>query len=194
MEKVKVFVIKHQLWFKLAAIALLVATIFTPFVHIHAGFKNGGTETVNFSIFDYVFRPSYAKLYNNPSIFLFIAAWLAFIGSLGIIALLLFCLRNKDGKLILLCSYTYCLIFILILFATIYSLIFYTPFLKNMTASMNAWGIPHIAFFIALFLFVADILCIVYMKKEYLRAPTKSERIAELEKRIEELENRKDGE
>ena len=34
MEKVKAFVIKHQLWFKLAAIALLICTIFTPLSHI----------------------------------------------------------------------------------------------------------------------------------------------------------------
>lgn len=186
MDKFKSFVIKYQLWFKVIIIVLLLCVIFTPLVHIHAE----DLDTANYSVFDFVIRPSRLVVYNDPSILLFICAWLAFIGTIIIICLLLcsFHFRN-NRQLLRLSSILYLVVFAFILFVTIYSLAFYIPLFRNMTNAAKTWGIPHIAFYLALLLLVADIICTVFWIKSHKPSPSKDERIAELEKRIEELES-----
>ena len=93
MDKIKSFIIKYQLWFKVIIIVLLLCVIFTPLVHIHAE----DLDTANYSVFDFVIRPSRLVVYNDPSILLFICAWLAFIGTIIIICLLLCSFYLNNG-------------------------------------------------------------------------------------------------
>lgn len=189
MEKVKAFVIKYQLWFKLAAIALLVCTIFTPYTCIILPVVN---EVHMFSIFYYLtlltdkILPVYAALFSF-SVCICIATAL-------IIVLLVFSILKKTNKPFLFITLiTFGVLFfcyLLSLFFSIYAWGSYT---------YNAPTIPHIAFYLLLILsvFVAFVSHYFYKDcraKHSHKSTTKTkQKIAELEKRIEELENRKDG-
>mgnify|MGYP001624266957 CR=1 FL=1 len=192
MEKVKAFVIKHQLWFKLAAIALLVCIIFTPYTSIILPVAN---ETYHFSIFYYLTTNSNL----SPYIALFSISIGICIITVFIIVLLFLSILKKNNKPFLSISLTsfgvLFILYLISLFLSIYTWGSYT---------YEAPSIPHIAFYLLLLLSVFVSFIAYYCYKEWrikqprtqIRSKLKKteQTIAELEKRIEELENRKDGE
>lgn len=183
MEKVKAFVIKYQLWFKLAAIALLVSTIFAPFVYAPI------EEVMNSYSFWVYIELSFILSPNLPQGLHWILSWIILFVTIAIIVLFIVTIiRKTSTKILYFGLYLYIIDFILILISTIWACIY-----ERMPNSISC---PHIAFYIALLLLVADIITLWQLHKwtkNHPRKPTKNERIAELEKRIEELENRKDG-
>ena len=195
MDKIKSFVIKYQMWIKLAIIALLICSVFTPIIHIHIG----NLSSVNCSLFDLIAKTSNVPLESDPNIFLFICSWIAFIGIIAIIVLLLLNLHFRRATLDFYCTVIYILVFALTLFVTIYSLVIFTPFLKNSMNINKTWGIPHIAFYLLCLLFIFNAVVLYFMKKLKManQQQPDSDRIAELESRIEKLESqntKKNGE
>lgn len=177
MEKIKNFVIKYQLWFKLAAIALLICVLFTPYI------SSGRAEvTGHMSFWDYVYDTSYYV----PLIglqFHWIVSWIVFFISIISIVFVLLSLWKKPYFILF--SISYIVDFIFIMAATIFACV-YEKF-------PNEIAMPHVAFYISLILFIITILFLYFWKKDRLKKPTKSEQIAQLEKRIEQLEQERDG-
>ena len=143
MEKVKAFVIKHQLWFKLAAIALLVCTVFTPLVYYGYSGKNEFYPTIWEHI---LLGQSIANQYYFISVFAYFYLSITIL----IIVLLIFSFFNKK-----------------VLKITLYFYYIDTAFLLGISifyfTQPNAC--PHIAFFLSLLLLIADIITLWQLHK-----------------------------
>lgn len=155
MEKVKVFVIKHQLWFKLAAIALLVGIIFAPYTFIILPVVN---ETYSFSIFYYLTTgsnlPPYIALFSISIGICIITVFIVILLSLSILKK-----TNKIFFSVSLISYGILFIFYLVsLFLSIYTWGSYT---------YEAPSIPHIAFYLLLILSVYVSFVSYYCYREW---------------------------
>lgn len=220
MEKVKAFVIKHQLWFKLAAIALLIAVIFTPYVYI----KEIGQGNISKQTAITIFQTVINYRIGTGNYFLFpnmrgecptqpILAWISFFLIILTIGLICVSLKKQKSLLFSLISFY---------FSTITAFTFYIySFFCIKKYLMFGYGvtIPNISFFLLVLLFIFSLfLSCSFYKKWRVKHPkqkTKSEisekiddmyvislqekieqdrKIENLENRIKELENRKDGE
>lgn len=184
MKKVKLFVLKHQLWFKFGAIALLITMIFLPYTYIVLPVVN---EIHTFSVYYYL-----TMLTDNLSS-VFVAAFafsvcICIIAAFIIVLLLISVLKKSNKYTLFISLITYIVLFFFYLFLLFISIYAWGPY------TYDATSIPHIAFYIALLLLAADVACIILLRKKQPRRQTKSEKIAELERRIEELEKRKGGE
>lgn len=169
MDKFKSFVIKYQLWFKLAACILLVCMIFTPTIHQTI------LNTPFTSVWSFIwYHHRWGLTFNREYVFYFYCYYAFVIITIALIVLLLVSIFQK--KIFALCQFLYILDFIVYILGAVF--MFY-----------NSPSIPHIAFYLALLLLVADIICTVFWIKSHKPSPSKDERIAELEKRIEELES-----
>ena len=188
MEKVKAFVIKHQLWFKLAALALLIAMLFTPFTFIVLPVSN---EIHSFSILYYLSVESnlspYIALFSISICICIITAFIAII--------LLLSIWKKSDRLFL--SISLVSFGVLVLF-----------YLSSFFLSFYTWGsytyevpsIPHIAFYLLLILsiFISFVVYFVIKNGEKGSPSTNGKkqnigkRIKVTENKIKELENRKD--
>ena len=179
MDKIKSFVIKYQLWFKLAACILLVCMIFTPLLSVpfYNQQLNKSIETFVHNFHDFFI--SDPKSHALQYIFALIS--LILIICIIITVFLSIFIKYQQFYLIFSLSYIVCYVFIILTFISAGS------YGHNESGFK---GIPHIAFFLALLLLVADIICIVFWIKSHKPSPSKDERIAELEKRIEELESK----
>ena len=175
MNKLKSFVIKYQLWFKLAACILLVCMIFAP--TIHQTILNTPFTSV-WSFIWHRFRWGVIPM-NDKYVFYFYCYYAFVIITIVLIVLLIISIFQK--KIFALCQFLYIIDFIVFILGAAF--MFY-----------NSPSCPHIAFYIAFLLLIADIVCIISWLKSH-KSKSKSERIAELEKRVQELEaNKKDGE
>lgn len=141
MERVKAFVIKYQLWFKLAAIALLVATIFAPFYIMIVG----DDIWQNYSIWYYATNNSYID-YVRPLTILYI------ILALCAIILLTFSIFLKNKIVIITYFISYLIAFILL---TVAVSCICTEL--NSKISTNGYCIPNVAYFISIFLLFTSI-------------------------------------
>lgn len=169
MEKFKNFVCKFHWLFKLAAIALLAVMIFAPtvsYLSLLTPFTSPWAFIWHFlDLGEVPLNGHYS--YSSCWAFVLISALLA---------------------ILLLASIFYKKIFYICIALYFIDLI---PFIICIVVLFkSAPAIPSIAFYAALFLLIADIATLVLMKKPISK---KDEKIAELEKRIEELENGKDG-
>ena len=173
MEKFKNFVSKFQVLFKLAAIALLVVMVFAPFVSI-----NPFTYSVLFYIENVAYLTEEWK---------HLATVAYIILALSALTILLLVISFFYKKILSACLYIFLLDFIT------FGIIAISIITMSLTSSGTyaTPAIPHIAFYVAIILLIADIATLVLMKKPISK---KDAKIAELEKRIEELENGKDGE
>lgn len=182
MEKIKNFVIKYQLWFKLAAIALLICVVFTPLI-LSESYDTRYTVSIwefikNYSANINNMEPKYAVHWN--------LSWVIFF--LTIIILILLCLSFWKKHLLKLSCFLYILDFGIILVAAIFACKY-----EHGQYEENDFAIPFIAFFIAALLFILTLLLIHYIIKNN-KSISKTERIAQLEKRIEQLEQERDSE
>lgn len=171
MEKFKNFVSKFHWLFKLAAIALLVVMIFAPTV----SYLSHRTPFTSPWAFILHFLDLGEIPFNSQSSYVWFSCW-AFVLISTLLAILLlvsiFCKKIFYGCLVL-------------YFIDLIPFIICSVFLFQ-----NAPAMPSIAFYAALVLLIADIATLVLMKKPQSK---KDAKIAELEKRIEELENGKNG-
>ena len=176
MEKVKAFVIKHQLWFKLAAIALLIAMFFIPFATL---FYYDQADSVSFFFYikNYKYKSSSYLWYDLAIIQIILIA-------LSCISIFMSLFKQK---------FTFYSFFLYLPCFLIYFIAYFQGLIAYEIMTEFIF-IPNITFFLSVLLLIFDIISIVFWKKAQPYVPTKNERIAELEKRIEELENRKDGE
>lgn len=172
MEKIKNFVVKYQLWFKIGAIAIIICTVFVPFVHYGLSTAN----QFNYSIWYYIINTNFI----SPDYrFLSILACLIF--SLSIINLILLIVNCIVKKYFLANSIVYTINF---LFMT-------ALYISYACITINA--IPHVGFYLALLLFLFNIFLLYYLiKKRKKTHQSKSDRIAELEKKVAELEKLND--
>lgn len=200
MEKVRNFVVKYQVWFKLAAIALLICVLFTPYVKI-IDYHHNLNEQAAISFWHIVLNNRLDikdKIFVSPNsyhqfpAYVFLG-WSVFLLSLITIVFLLISIFKK--KFLIVASLSYIVNFIIIFSSLIYSIYAY----KNsiiFTDQMNC--VPNIAFYLSLLLFLANIfILIMYLIPKFkwnkIHKPTKAEQIATLEKRIEQLEQERDG-
>ena len=184
MEKVKNFVIKYQLWFKLAAIALLICVVSTPYVFWFANSKNIFEYYDQHSLWsvisDKIIIPRYG--YGKITVIL---CWISFIlTTITILSLVLSIV--KKNKFI---TFTIIIFFIDYLFLFTNSI--YTSWFRSEIYSHYGTCIPSYAFIVATLLFISAILILkqlIQYKKTLPKNLSKTEQIAELEKRIEQLE------
>ena len=171
MEKFKNFVCKFHWLFKLAAIALLMVMAFAPAV----SFLSHRTPFTSPWAFILHFLDLGEIPFNSQSSYVWFSCW-AFVLISALLAILL------------LASIFYKKIFYICIALYFIDLI---PFIICIVVLFkSAPAIPSIAFYAALVLLIADIATLVLMKKPISK---KDAKIADLEKRIEELENGKDG-
>lgn len=198
MKKVKAFVVKHQVLFKLMAIVMLVCIIFLPYVLIieDAYGTNGTQKQSAITIFQTIIN---ARLGLDKKYFITpnrdgdcpaqpILGRISFVLLLFTIIFLAISIKKQKVFYISL---------ILFIIAAIFSfLFFFYSYSCYSTYIIRRYGtvLPNVAFYIALLLLAADVACIILLRKKQPRRQTKSEKIAELERRIEELEKRKGGE
>ena len=170
MDKIKSFVIKYQLWFKLAAIVLLVGMFFIPFATL---FYYDQADSVSFLFYvkNYEYKSSSYLWYDLAIIQIILTV---------IISVSIF-VSIFNQKFIIYSLFLYLPHFLIYFIAFFQGLITY----EIMTEFIF---IPNIAFFLSLILLIFDIISIVFWKKNHHSASTKNERIAELEKRLAELE------
>ena len=179
MEKIKNFVVKYQLWFKIGISILIFIGFFIPF------FSEQNIPTPQL-------KPHLSYLYELPNreynlnlsplsipILIFLSLSIAFI----FISIIL-----RPPYFLLLSCLVYCIAFIF-LFANFFQ---WLCFSEQYDISI----IPHIAFFLYLLIFLFDIVVSIYLikhfRKIYPKKPTKSDRIAVLEKKVAELEKLND--
>lgn len=181
MEKFKNFVSKFHWLFKLAAIALLVVMIFAPFIY----FSPARTRYDSFWMLTKLFIGLDFSLYNQYVLGL--GCFITVIAAVVTAVLLAASLFWK--KLLRIALFFYIFVFAIAASCTIYFMTsnsYYSIF----TLPESVTKIPYIAFYAAIILLIADIVTLVLMKKPISK---KDAKIADLEKRIEELENGKDG-
>lgn len=156
MEKVKAFVIKHQLWFKLAAIALLVCTIFTPTI------LQIPEKTPFISIWSFIYHHiKYGEIpLNREYIFFFVSSYIFVISAITVAVLLLISIFRT--KSLIFCLYIYLIDFVFFIIGA--SFLFYS----------YPSSIPHVGFYIELLLFIIDIICIIFQIKYRLRTSNKN--------------------
>lgn len=179
MEKFKNFVCKFHWLFKLAAIALLMVTVFAPFVY----FSPAITRYNSFWMLSKLFIGLDFSLYDE--FLLGIGCFITVIASLLVACLLTISIFWK--KLLRFSLFLYLLIFACAISCAIYFMTIAPLFFGFSPSTIRT---PHIAFYVAIILLIADIATLVLIKKPISK---KDAKIAELEKRIEELENGKDG-
>lgn len=154
MEKVKAFVIKHQLWFKLVAIALLICTIFTPLSHIPFY-----QQFLNYSAWELTKLVKIFSSFINPAegiqyVFACVSVCLIF----SDIALLIVSVFLKNSLILKSTLFIYTLAFITLTLAMIFACV-------NEQVSKTTIIIPHIAFFLALLLLIIDIITLWQLHK-----------------------------
>ena len=168
MDKIKSFVIKYQLWFKLVACILLVCIIFTPTIHQTI------LNTPFTSVWSFIWHHHrWGLTFNREYVFYFYCYYAFVIITIALIVLLIVSIFQK--KFFALCQFLYILDFRVYILGAAF--MFY-----------NSPSIPHIAFYLALLLLVADIISIVFWFKSH-KSSSQNDRIAELESRIEKLES-----
>ena len=177
MEKIKNFVVKYQLWFKIICALLALSSFFAPQIFLSL---NG--DTVSYTLLHIYEANSY-----GPDSLLAI--------ELIIPLCVLFCLCALLYLVsIFVKKKSFCFFISICYFVTFLSLaiehIFLCSAYKNASSSINT--IPHVGFFLALILFIFDcfVLYVLIKHRKENIPPTKSDRIAELEKKVAELENR----
>ena len=184
MIKLKNFIVKHQVWFKLIACALLVCVIFTPLVR-HS------------SIFNIIKSDIRVDEYLNKYAYYGIFSWFAFIFTLICIVLTVVSFFINNKNIILTISVIYILDFIFILLSVLFRFIdFYYSIKYITTVGGTHWGgprstYPNIASFLSIILFIFDLILLIPLikwKKQQPRKKTNKQKIAELEQRIIELE------
>ena len=179
MEKFKNIVSKFHWLFKIAAIALLMVTVFAPFVY----FSPAITRYNSFWMLSKLFIGLDFSLYDEY--LLGLGCFISVIASLLAACLLAISIFWK--KLLRFSLFLYLLIFACAIFCATYFMTIAPLFFGFSPSTIRT---PHLAFYAAIILLIADIATLVLMKKPISK---KDEKIAELEKRIEELENGKDG-
>lgn len=217
MEKVKAFVKKskdficiHKFWFIIGAIAIAIALLFSPLFSIKWTYIRYGDSRKTiidnkeilyqtpalliFNIFQGRYQNSDYSLYYeySPLLLIFFCLFL-----IAIISIIIYLVLKKNKFLNFSCTINIlAFIFFIAELIRLSSLINYT-YIEDYVDNLCR-VIPHAAFYFTLLLFIVSVIVLsmnIYnaYRKKHPRAPTKNERIAELEKRIEELENRKDG-
>lgn len=175
MEKIKNFVVKYQIWFKIGAIAIIICTVFVPFVHYGLSTAN----QFNYSIWYYIIN---ANFISPDYRFLSIIACIIF--SLSVINLVLLIINCFVKKYLLANSIIYIINFLFII----------ALYISYACITINA--IPHIGFFLALILFIFEsfVLHELIKHRKKNERSSDSDRIAELEKKVAELEAQKQNE
>lgn len=217
MEKIKVFIKKskdficaHKFLFIIGAIVIAIALLFSPLFSIKWTYIRYGDsrktiidrkETMYqtpailiFNIFQGRYQnPDYSLYYEySPILLIFFCLFI-----IAIVSIIIYLVLKKNKFLNFSCGINIlAFIFFIAELIRLSSLINYTH-IEDYEDNLCR-VIPHVAFYFALLLFIASVIVLsmnIYnaYRKKHPRAPTKNERIAELEKRIEELENRKDG-
>lgn len=171
MEKIKNFVVKYQLWFKIGAIVIIICTVFVPFVHYGLSSAN----QFDVSIWDYVLN---LNVISPDYRYLSILSCIIF--SFSIINLILLLVNCFVKKYLLTNSIVY----------TINFLFMVALYISYACITINT--IPHVGFFLALILFIFNCFVLYNLVKHQKesRSSSDSERIAELEKKVTELENK----
>lgn len=150
MEKVKAFVIKYQLWFKLAAIALLVATIFFPFYVMVVD----GEIWQNYSIWYYATNNAYIDFVRPLTIAVLILL-------LSVIILSGLNLFFKRKQIIITLLFLYLFTFVLITIAVSCVCVELKEAINN-----KGYCIPNLAYYLAILLFFADIITLWQIRKD----------------------------
>ncbi len=197
MNRLKSFVIKYQLWITLISIILYIVMLFSPMYTLKFTYIRYGDRyktIIDNKVINYQIKKGI--LFNMHDIFniLIVVFVVAYI-------LLSICYLIKKKKIFLNLSCS----------CSILSFVFIVSYIVSKAKEFNfshiddysdeiLTTIPHVAFYIGfiIFIFCTIVLAIniyIHYKSTHPNIQTKSERIAELEKRVQELEaNKKDGE
>lgn len=162
MEKLKNFVSRFQVLFKLAAIALLVVMVFAPFIY----FSPARTRYDSFWMLTTLFIGLDFSLYDE--FLLGLGCFITVIASLLAACLLAISIFWK--KLLLFSLFLYLLIFACAIFCAIYFMTIAPLFFGFSPSTIRT---PHIAFYVAIILLIADIATLVLMKSRNQRKTRK---------------------
>ena len=176
MDKIKNFVVKYQLWFKIICALLALSAIFSPQILL-----SQNSDTFSYTllhIYDVNSHGSDCLLAIEliiPLCVLFCLCALLFLVSIFI--------KKKSF-----CFFISICYFVTFLFLATEHILLCSVY-KNASSSISI--IPHVGFYLALLLFLFDLFLLYYLIKERKQTrQSRSDRIAELEKKVAELENR----
>lgn len=174
MEKIKNFVVKYQLWFKIGTGVLLILLLVTPF------WTDGIADGVSLNLFSFISYTANFPSVSSLSPLCIVTIILIFFAL--ILTILAIFLKKTSINL--------CTILCIILASTF--LIIVTSCRIGEFSSYGMSSQPHIAFYFAVLLFVLDLFALYFFIKHQKenQLSSKSDRITELEKKVAELENK----